>query len=68
MDYEGSGSDENPTTTSPEPCPVGWDPVAGECLKVYDETKNWADARASCVEEGANLAIVKNQDQRRRFL
>ena len=44
-------------------CADGWHASDGECIKVSGsgDMKNWSDSKASCIQQGAKLAIVGTQ-------
>ena len=45
-------------------CPDGWYESEGECLKLSGaDRRTWADAQASCIEQGAKLAKIGSQER-----
>lgn len=41
-------------------CPAGYTSYGGHCYKKYDPGQTWAQARATCQADGADLAIIND--------
>ncbi|GFO41918.1 macrophage mannose receptor 1 [Plakobranchus ocellatus] len=43
-------------------CPSGWtkSPSSGTCIKFYDDSKTWADARTVCQQDGGDLVTIRD--------
>ena len=46
------------TTTTAVSCPSGWEEFDQNCYKLYSSTRDWYEADAACLVEGATLASV----------
>ena len=48
-------------------CESGWTPSnpSGTCVRVYDQTKSWVDARETCKADGGDMVIILSADMNR---
>lgn len=46
----------------------GWKYVGGECIKLFQDKKNWFDARDSCRSYGGNLFEARDQTKQNELL
>ena len=51
------------TTFSAKPCPTGWRKYEGSCYYTSTGKKTWSKGREYCQSKGADLAIVKSQEE-----
>ncbi|PVD23992.1 hypothetical protein C0Q70_17269 [Pomacea canaliculata] len=44
-------------------CDTNWTMILDSCYKLYNEKKQWKDAKSSCNEDGANLLTLESLDE-----
>ncbi|GFO16711.1 macrophage mannose receptor 1 [Plakobranchus ocellatus] len=52
--------ERTPRSSAPGECKPGWfkNPSSGTCKQWYGEQKSWKDAKATCQQEGGDLATI----------
>ncbi|XP_052321032.1 C-type lectin domain family 4 member E-like, partial [Oncorhynchus keta] len=43
-------------------CPEGWKKLGSSCYYVSTKTKSWEESRQDCRDRGANLVVIKSED------
>ncbi|KAJ8368970.1 hypothetical protein SKAU_G00089980 [Synaphobranchus kaupii] len=46
-----------------KPCPQGWEQFYSKCYYFSTERKSWMDSRTDCIKEGADLAVIKSEEE-----
>ncbi|XP_064819365.1 CD209 antigen-like protein A, partial [Oncorhynchus masou masou] len=44
-------------------CPEGWKKIGSSCYYVSTEYKSWEESRQDCRNRGADLVVIKSQEQ-----
>jgi len=61
--YQGASSGIKTCWAPSNSCPTGWTRFQGACYKLYKEIKTWADARAYCLTQQADLVSVHSEEE-----
>ncbi|XP_035240896.1 CD209 antigen-like isoform X4 [Anguilla anguilla] len=46
-----------------KPCPQGWEQFYSKCYYFFTERKTWTDSRSDCIKEGADLVVIKSEEE-----
>ncbi|KAJ8260448.1 hypothetical protein GJAV_G00182280 [Gymnothorax javanicus] len=46
-----------------KPCPQGWEQFDSKCYFFSTERKSWTESRNDCIKRGADLVIIKSEEE-----
>ncbi|XP_061074154.1 C-type lectin domain family 10 member A-like isoform X2 [Conger conger] len=46
-----------------KPCPQGWEQFYSKCYYFSTERKSWMDGRSDCIKQGADLVVIKSEEE-----